>query len=394
MGIEGRLMIVLRRAADGTGRATITSSRPLGIAQAFAGQRVDDAVRTLPLLFSVCGHAQGAAAAQACERAKGVVADSETRCARQLLVSIETLREHLVRAGMDWPRFLGKEPQTADMLRAMRLCMRAARKLDPASVLRVGARVNCDGAQISAAITDMVRIIEEIVLGEPIDAWRGRQTAADLDSWALADGTGSQQLVRTIIDRGWAGAGRADVSFLAGLSEVELTERLLGPRHELFVAAPTWDGSPRETSALARQSACPLVADLTGRFGIALLTRIAARLVEIAELPRLMTDSLECRHDAANGEGEVGADAARERSGRGVAQVEAARGRLVHGVEIEDDIVRRYAILAPTEWNFHARGGAARGLAGIAGCEEDARAIADLFVAAVDPCVGYEVRVS
>jgi coenzyme F420-reducing hydrogenase alpha subunit len=76
-----------------------------------------------------------------------------------------------------------------------------------------------------------------------------------------------------------------------------------------------------------------------------------------------------------------------------LAQVEAARGRLVHGVEIEDGIVRRYAILAPTEWNFHSDGGAALGLADIAGRERDAREIADLFVTTVDPCVGYELRV-
>ncbi len=74
--------------------------------------------------------------------------------------------------------------------------------------------------------------------------------------------------------------------------------------------------------------------------------------------------------------------------------MEAARGRLVHGVEIEDDIVRRYAILAPTEWNFHWHGAAAHGLADIAGRGSDVRALADLFVTAVDPCVGYELKVN
>jgi Ni,Fe-hydrogenase I large subunit len=80
---------------------------------------------------------------------------------------------------------------------------------------------------------------------------------------------------------------------------------------------------------------------------------------------------------------------------RGIAQVEAVRGRLVHGIEQENGLVRRYVIVAPTEWNFHPQGAAMRGLAAIAASRRDGwQQIADLFIATVDPCVGYELRVS
>ena len=80
--------------------------------------------------------------------------------------------------------------------------------------------------------------------------------------------------------------------------------------------------------------------------------------------------------------------------GRGLSQIEAARGRLVHGVLSEGNSVRDYRILAPTEWNFHPRGGLARALAGLeAGDEADLRGQASLLIEAVDPCVGYELRV-
>jgi len=42
----------------------------------------------------------------------------------------------------------------------------------------------------------------------------------------------------------------------------------------------------------------------------------------------------------------------------------------------------------------HEGGAAARGLADIAGRGSDVRALADLFVTAVDPCVGYELKVN
>jgi uptake hydrogenase large subunit len=395
MGIEGRLTIDLERANDGTGRAAIASSRPLGVARVFVGRSADEAVRTLPVLFNVCGLAQGAAAAQACESALVIEVDAETRCVRSLLVAVETLREHLVRAVMDWPRFLGSEPQTDDMLRAMRLCMRLRRLLDPDSTaLAIGGRARFDSTRFAAEMRELVRLVEELVVGEPLEVWRSRRHAVTLAAWAGAGRTPSQRLVRHVLERDWAGAGRAVTSFLPDLADDELAERLLGEDNEVFVAAPTWNGAPHETSALSRQAKSPLVRALERSHGSGLLTRIAARLVEIGELPRIMSRLVEDL-PAASASGPNGGSTQQRtaRSGRGLAQVEAARGRLVHGVEIEDDRVRRYAILAPTEWNFHGNGAAVRGLADIAGRMGEVRQVAELFVTAVDPCVGYELKV-
>lgn len=397
MSVEGRLTIDLDRAADGSGRAAIVSSRPLGLARAFVGRNADEAVRMLPVLFNVCGLAQGSASVQACERAMAIEADCETCCVRSLLVGVETLREHLVRAVMDWPRFLGSEPQTDDMLRSMRLCMRLRRTLDPdAKALAIGGRGRFDRARFTADMQEMVRLIEDLVVGEPVDAWRGRD-AASLEVWAEAAKTPSQRLVPLVLDRGWAAAGRAETRFLPELADDDLADELLGGDNEDFVAAPTWQGVPCETSALSRQAQVPLVRELARRYGSGLLTRIAARLVEIVELPRIMTGLVEELSAASTPAADADENETSQRtprSGRGLAQVEAARGRLVHGVEIEDDIVRRYAILAPTEWNFHWHGAAAHGLADIAGRGSDVRALADLFVTAVDPCVGYELKVN
>lgn len=392
MSVEGRLTIDLDRAADGTGRVQIASSRPLGLARAFAGKTADDAVRTLPLLFNVCGMAQGVAAVQACECALAVTVDRQTGALRALLVCMESLREHLVRAVMDWRRFLGHEPQTTDMLRVMRLCVSARHTLDPDDrLLTIGGVGRLAAGAFAPILAEVVALTEELVTGEPMATWLARVSADDLDAWSQAAQTPSQQLVRAVLDRGWAGAGKAEVCFLPDLSDGALAERLFEADTDAFVAAPTWDGSPCETSPLGRQAENPLVRDLARVHGSGLSTRIAARLVEIGELPRVMGRL--AASAAEDGAGQSGDGAERGRVGRGVAQVEAARGRLVHGVEIADNVVQRYAVVAPTEWNFHGAGGAARGLADIAGRSEDVSEIADLFVTTVDPCVGYELRV-
>jgi Ni,Fe-hydrogenase I large subunit len=73
-----------------------------------------------------------------------------------------------------------------------------------------------------------------------------------------------------------------------------------------------------------------------------------------------------------------------------VAWVETSRGRLHHFVALQDGRLRRYRILAPTEWNFHPRGVAAALLAALppgAGL----RARAERVVHVVDPCVGCRI---
>ena len=77
----------------------------------------------------------------------------------------------------------------------------------------------------------------------------------------------------------------------------------------------------------------------------------------------------------------------------GVGQVAAARGQLVHRVELgKDNRVTDYRILAPTEWNFHPAGVVSRVLSALRGSAEQIEQQARLLITAIDPCVGYELR--
>lgn len=76
--------------------------------------------------------------------------------------------------------------------------------------------------------------------------------------------------------------------------------------------------------------------------------------------------------------------------GIGLAQLEAARGRLVHRVELVDGRIGRYQIVAPTEWNFHPHGPVATGLRKLPNVDDTAlRLAAGLLISGVDPCVDY-----
>ncbi|HEX5802214.1 MAG TPA: nickel-dependent hydrogenase large subunit [Azospira sp.] len=157
------------------------------------------------------------------------------------------------------------------------------------------------------------------------------------------------------------------------------------PIDAAFAAAPTWAGRPAETGALARRHAAPPVAALLAA-GQRVAARHAARLADLDFLARGLRDPALLRDWL---------DAAPAGDGVGLARVETARGLLLHLMQVKDERVARYVIVAPTEWNFHPQGAFAGELAGApAASREQAALIARRLALALDPCVNYEVVVA
>ena len=76
MTIAGRLDIDLTCRSGPSASARIASRRPHGVTRMFRGRRPAEVASLVPLVFSVCGMAQGTAAATACERALGIATSS------------------------------------------------------------------------------------------------------------------------------------------------------------------------------------------------------------------------------------------------------------------------------------------------------------------------------
>jgi coenzyme F420-reducing hydrogenase alpha subunit len=137
------------------------------------------------------------------------------------------------------------------------------------------------------------------------------------------------------------------------------------------------------TGPLARRWDHPVVRAIVAQHGSGLLAHVVARAVEMAVTLREMQDFARglCKDNSSQS----------EPAGGGLAVVEAARGRLVHRVELDAGKVMRYQILAPTEWNFHPNGPLVQGLLGhSAGNDPVGRA--SLLVTALDPCVAFHVE--
>ena len=407
--LSGRLRIHLHRRPEGLA-VTIDSSRLVGASRVFIGKGPAETVATLPSLFSVCATAQAAACVSACEAALGQTPSATLMGARRLLVDVETAREHLWRLLLDWPGLLGEGPRGPAMARVMGACgqLRSALAAGGDPLVLGTPGLQPDLAAATVALTALADVATAQVLGQaPPDWLAATPTATELGHWAAATDTAAARLLRLVASQGWSAVGRSPVPALPPLSSAALEARLGGPEADDFIAAPLWAGAPAESSPFTRQSGQALVADLTREQGNGLLTRLAAQLVELAVILAGLPVRLAALAAGGDSPGERGvkggsSDRRRRRlpeaslpDGVGLAQVQAARGLLVHRVAIQAGRVADYRILAPTEWNFHPQGAAALGLATLPDADDETlHRIGGLFVTALDPCVAYDLRIA
>ena len=100
----GKLTLVVIRDGYSVSATEIRSTRPMA-AQILKGKTPAQVLQIVPLLFSVCGRAQGAAASAALQAAQqgGLAATA----AMERMIRCEAMQEHLWRVMLDWPKLLG-----------------------------------------------------------------------------------------------------------------------------------------------------------------------------------------------------------------------------------------------------------------------------------------------
>ncbi|AWJ92382.1 hydrogenase (plasmid) [Azospirillum baldaniorum] len=379
-GLEGSVSVRLRTAGGRVRAVSVRVRRPV-VARALCGRTPDEAMRLVPLLFSLCGTAQSLAALEALEDALGLDARPHT-AARALLAEAEAATNHAWQVLMDWPARLGEAPQPRELagLRSAAAAIHPA--LYPArDGLRLGGgSLRPDRATLTAAIAALREGVERTVFAGPAPTDK-----AELERWADAGATPAARLMRRLLTPGIAGFGACGVPALEPYPAGWFGERLSADA--AFSENPRQNGAPAHTGPLARRTAHPLVAALLARHGSGLAAHAAARLVELAGVAERLASWADRLDDA-----EPAPDTGATRRGAGSGVMETARGRLAHWLRLEDSRIADYRIAAPTEWNFAADGPLAQGLDGTA---TDA-ALAErtgLLVAALDPCVASTITI-
>ena len=257
----------------------VASERP-AISQVLRGRPADEAVRLLPMLFALCGQAQGRAAALALAAARGA------ECSTQLDAAIlrEALREHLWRWLLDLPPLLGEVAMREEFVAAAGCIARGQR--DELGALLAGSRIEAlrqrlgeleDVADPQPRLLPALDALSSLALWPQLDAgfchtphWQG--AAAETGAIARQQGRAgiaasafaARWLARLEELRDWAGdketvgaagtASAASREAASGRALVETARGLL--MHEIvldgeriadyFIVAPTeWNFHPQ-----------------------------------------------------------------------------------------------------------------------------------------------------
>lgn len=341
----GRVRVAVDDGAGRAPRLDVSLERP-EVGALLAGRMPQDAVRLMPLLFSVCGMAQAHAAGAALAAARGMtVAPAPAAMWR------EAALEHARRLCIDWPAALGLP---ADAVQVRRL----AAGID-------GADTQPDALEVAETALFGCRAVH-LLDGAPLEGSCG-------------------QLLETLA--GVEGPGGTGAHWPCGW---------LVPQDALDFAQAVLDGADparpvrgAETGPVARWFAHAAVQDNLVCASSRTATRLVARCLELAAL----LIQIKCE-DTVPGRmpPRTVTHAVTPSPGTGVAVVETARGLLTHAVRLEGGRVARFAVIAPTSWNFHPAGPLARSTGWQAlGHEARVRAI-EREALSLDPCVACVVE--
>jgi len=382
-GIEGRIDITLQVTDSAVKKVSIHSSRPIHVSRVLLGNTPEKSLMQIPLLYSICGTAQACVALGAIEQAMDIPPVQRVEIARSMLVWMETAREHLWRILIDWPKFIGEEVAPESLKGLMQHLPNFQRALfKGGQAFNLHSKLDVDPVRIEACILELETRIAEFVLGTGTDKWL---TASAPVAWADLQPTPAARLLQQLKLRHWDAAGRCDSELLPVLDSRMLNLLLAQEGAMALLSKPQWQGICCETTPFARVRA----GQAKGNNGLS--ARLLSLLTELAGIParlRCMLDDVLAEQAAPEIPEQEGLP-----KGVGLRQIEAARGRLVHRVRIESGVISEYQILAPTEWNFHPQGVVKQGLQSLEGSPEEIKRQANLFVNAVDPCVGYHLSI-
>ncbi|HYI72802.1 MAG TPA: nickel-dependent hydrogenase large subunit [Skermanella sp.] len=380
--IEGELSVGILVIDATVADVRLRSTRATGIGATLTGRPMGEALSLVPMLFSLCGIAQGIAAANACESATGITPSAAQRAAREILVLGEMADSHGWQIAMEWPRLGGGSPEHNLLLPLRKATSALAPALYPARdwTRPGGGTLLPDAETVSNARLRISAAIDRLI-GSGFPKLRD---VGELRAWALHNDNPAARFIARIIADDLASFGRSGVATLPDLTPDWFARHLAATPD--FSRLPHIGGHPAETGAAHRIASTPLIGDLKQRYGNGLLSRFTAKLVELASLPaRLaaLSGYLSPEHP-----GETQADP----TGSGAGIADTARGRLAHWISLDQGIVTDFRAVAPNEWNFHPQGAIVRGLVGLPACD-DLRHHVDLLVAALDPCVPCRVMI-
>ena len=369
-------------------RSQIESTRPLQASKLFTGKSIAQTLTTLPLLFNICSKAQTVTALRAIESATQSPLSKQTESTREALITLENLREQTLRVVMDWPSAINEQAENQLLSHVSLGINQLMQSLEPSNTLTYKSKASTpinNKTHNKTLWQSFSKTLSQSIFGSSAQYWlenisQNEQLAqGELESWADKQQTQTARFIHWLNQKEWKHAGKSTIEHIPSINDNDLLNELI-KQDQTFTSQPSWNSQCYELSWYSRKQFAENKKNNNGIYN-----RMTARLKEIADLIIRLDSFFIDESDLDTTTSVV----------TGIAHSEAARGRLTHYVEVENNKINKLVILAPTEWNFHPSGVAVNSLNNLdASSTTELRQQAELLIHAIDPCVGYQLQIT
>ncbi|HIB28044.1 MAG TPA: hypothetical protein EYO47_02080 [Candidatus Thioglobus sp.] len=387
MSIEGEIKISVVARSGQVESVSITSTRPLHITKLFAGKSIDSVAEIMNALYQLCNTAHRFAFLRLLDESAVITLSQNEIQAYKLLLDLETIREHCFSIASKWS-------QDADNLIDTNIInlLATLKEINSTLFANTDALSLADKElqsfnSIDKLIIKLEQQLQNLLIGSKNNS---ESIFTDMDSfnnWLQVGESKSVTFLNYLQQHKLNEIGDVKVSHLPDLNLQEVSALL---NNDAYIQHPSYQEITCETTPYSRQSKHQFIKQLVNVHGNGVLTRAVSQLLEVFELLNKVKHDyrdIEPENISYNIQLPVLETSA-------LVQLEAARGRLVHQLSIENEKIKTYQILAPTEWNFHPEGVLNNMIKSLSFTDkEDLIKRVKLLVNAIDPCVGYSVEV-
>ena len=354
-----------------------------GIEEILQGKDPRDALVITPRVCGICNHAHLIAAVRAIENGyenSGVKVElsSKAKDIREFTLACELIQNHVKWFYMTMlpqlEKYLHQESEENYAIKGTYLSSIITKALAifagqwPHSSYAIPGGVTCDPThldvmQVQSLLNESITFFEQVMTGMTLDTYLEIDSVSTLhkiegDFGKLLYLMGSNEMAEIgqshdrFIVFGDSMLSRSGKSIVTTLSKVESKYVQEAEQEGTLAKAVTYKQKLYEVGPLARGMVAktPIVKNLHKRYKDSLLTRVFARVHEVALLlnhsqrllERLVLDEPSCVLDANI--------PLYEFEGTGI--VEAARGSLIHKTTVSGGKISQYEIITPTQWNL------------------------------------------
>lgn len=338
------------------------------------GKRAFDALVINPRVCGICGHAHLIATVQALESCyEDLQLSNKAKIMRELTLNFELIQNHFKWFYLTMLPFFGQKQQILKATYPSQLMGKAIAVFGgqyPHTSYAVVGGVVCEITQmdiikIESYISQTLKFVEENLVKVDSKTLLASKDADELLSFygdlpdilreiKKADMLSHAKSYDRFIAFGENSFFKKGKSLKRNVSHsISLKDVKESQMPSSFAKNVSYKGRYYEVGPLARAmiNKKALIVDAHKKYGDSLYSRILARVYEITELLSYSQKLISNLDLAEPSYIEPQLDISKLNSS-GYSAVEAARGTLIHKVEIEEGIIKNYEIITPTQWNL------------------------------------------